>query len=241
MPWRRKWEPSILAWRIPGTGEPGGLPSMGSHRVGHDWSDLAAAAAVKGTCRDSSMFPENIHKYVSYKLLYERRGQVTEAALILLALSFILSQKKNYRVSMGLLILIYVYLRNGKKKKEHHVQAVPIMTQWVHLLATTDRSEYQLLLIWAGVWSKKLCRGKQVKGEILKSPSPYMLHFLHDNSLSHNIYAKSNSLVDCWLNDCLIDRYNSVPSIALHIDSSCLTTFCSHPPNLYGGLVTEWE
>ena len=36
---------SILAWRIPGTGEPGGLPSMGSHRVGHDWSDLAAAAA----------------------------------------------------------------------------------------------------------------------------------------------------------------------------------------------------
>ena len=34
---------SILAWRIPGTGEPGGLPSMGSHRVGYNWSDLAAA------------------------------------------------------------------------------------------------------------------------------------------------------------------------------------------------------
>ena len=37
---------SVLAWRIPGMGEPGGLPSMGSHRVGHDWSDLAAAAKV---------------------------------------------------------------------------------------------------------------------------------------------------------------------------------------------------
>ena len=37
---------SVLAWRIPGTGEPGGLPSMGSHRVGHDWGDLAAAAAA---------------------------------------------------------------------------------------------------------------------------------------------------------------------------------------------------
>ena len=37
---------SVLAWRIPGRGEPGGLPSMGSHRVGHDWSDLAAAAAA---------------------------------------------------------------------------------------------------------------------------------------------------------------------------------------------------
>ena len=39
---------SVLAWRIPGTGEPGELPSMGSHRVGHDWSDLAAAAATDG-------------------------------------------------------------------------------------------------------------------------------------------------------------------------------------------------
>ena len=36
---------SVLAWRIPGMGEPGGLPSMGSHRVGHDWNDLAAVAA----------------------------------------------------------------------------------------------------------------------------------------------------------------------------------------------------
>ena len=32
---------NVLAWRIPGMGEPGGLPSMGSHRVGHDLSDLA--------------------------------------------------------------------------------------------------------------------------------------------------------------------------------------------------------
>ena len=41
---------SVLAWRIPGTGEPGGLPSMGSHRVGHDWSDSAAAAAPLSRC-----------------------------------------------------------------------------------------------------------------------------------------------------------------------------------------------
>ena len=52
---------SVLAWRIPGTGEPGGLPSVGSHRVGHDWSDLAAvAAATKGSGpgRVLSAFPE---------------------------------------------------------------------------------------------------------------------------------------------------------------------------------------
>ena len=37
---------SVLAWRIPGMAEPGGLPSVGSHRVRHDWSALAAAAAA---------------------------------------------------------------------------------------------------------------------------------------------------------------------------------------------------
>ena len=45
---------SILAWRIPGMGEPDGLPSMGLHRVRHDWSDLVAAAAAVGW---SSGFP----------------------------------------------------------------------------------------------------------------------------------------------------------------------------------------
>ena len=40
---------SVLAWRIPGTGEPGGLPSMGLHRAGHNSSDLALAAAEKAT------------------------------------------------------------------------------------------------------------------------------------------------------------------------------------------------
>ena len=41
---------STLAWRIPGTGKTGRLLSMGSHRVGHDWSDLAAAAAATEQC-----------------------------------------------------------------------------------------------------------------------------------------------------------------------------------------------
>ena len=40
--WRRKWQPtSSVAWKIPGMGEPGELPSIGLHRVGHNWSDLA--------------------------------------------------------------------------------------------------------------------------------------------------------------------------------------------------------
>ena len=40
---------SVLAWRIPGMGEPGGLPSVGSHRVKHDWSEAAAADDVRNS------------------------------------------------------------------------------------------------------------------------------------------------------------------------------------------------
>ena len=48
---------SVLAWIIPGTGEPGGLPSVGSHRVGHDWSDLAAAAADRHQSQNETLRP----------------------------------------------------------------------------------------------------------------------------------------------------------------------------------------
>ena len=48
---------TTLAWRIPGMGEPSGLPSMRSHRVGHNWSDLAAAAAAAAcTCSWGVLF-----------------------------------------------------------------------------------------------------------------------------------------------------------------------------------------
>ena len=54
---------SVLAWRIPGMAGPGGLPSMGSHRVGHDWSDLAAAEA--------EVKPASSHE-IKRRLLLER-------------------------------------------------------------------------------------------------------------------------------------------------------------------------
>ena len=50
---------SVLAWRIPGTGEPGGLPSMWSHRVGHNWRDLAVAAGLNLGFPDSSAGKES--------------------------------------------------------------------------------------------------------------------------------------------------------------------------------------
>ena len=48
---------NVLAWRIPGRGEPGGLPFMGLHRVGHDGSDLAAAALMSAAL---------MHRWVLY-------------------------------------------------------------------------------------------------------------------------------------------------------------------------------
>ena len=54
---------SVLAWRIPGAGEPGGLTSMGSHRVGHNWSDLAAAARTlkhPNLAPQITMFPRGL-------------------------------------------------------------------------------------------------------------------------------------------------------------------------------------
>ena len=53
---------SVLAWRIPRTGKPDGLPSMGSHRVGHDWSDLAAAAAALTLPKQKERLYLSFHK-----------------------------------------------------------------------------------------------------------------------------------------------------------------------------------
>ena len=57
---------SVLAWRIPGTEEPDGLLSTGSHRVGHDWSDLVAAAAVYSVILSLNYF---IGMFKYFKLL----------------------------------------------------------------------------------------------------------------------------------------------------------------------------
>ena len=64
-----KTHSSVLAWRIPGTGEPGGLPSMGSHRVGHDQSDLAAYI-VSFFC-DLLLLINNLHNFKDFIDLYQ--------------------------------------------------------------------------------------------------------------------------------------------------------------------------
>ena len=58
---------SVLAWRIPGTGEPGGLPSMGLCRVGHDWSNLAAL--TPRTCSNSYPLSRWCHPTISSSVI----------------------------------------------------------------------------------------------------------------------------------------------------------------------------
>ena len=53
---------SVLAWRIPGTGKPGGLPSMGLHRIRHDCSDLAVAIDITHSCFNSFNMQESLMK-----------------------------------------------------------------------------------------------------------------------------------------------------------------------------------
>ena len=78
---------SVFALRIPGTGEPGGLPSLGSHRVRHDWSDLAAAAASQ------VVMSTLIRRYVRSELSVFLSG---------------------YQLLMSIALIYYLELQNGK-------------------------------------------------------------------------------------------------------------------------------
>ena len=70
---------SVLAWRISGTAEPGGLPSMGSHRVRHDWSNLAAAVQrVNGESQYQTPERINVSESNSDWFLVESSGQNTK-------------------------------------------------------------------------------------------------------------------------------------------------------------------
>ena len=72
---------SFLAWRIPGTEEPSRLPSMGLHRVGHDWSDLAAAAAaVSMTKFIVSLIPFSSVQLLNHVWLFETPWVVAHQA-----------------------------------------------------------------------------------------------------------------------------------------------------------------
>ena len=108
MHWRRKWQPTPVC--LPGEsqgGEPGGPPSMGSHRIRHDWHDLAAAAAAAWVYMYIWIFNHTF--YCCYKPLPLRWSfavmwsflflfQLSSSILLLLFFFILLIKKKNYYI-----------------------------------------------------------------------------------------------------------------------------------------------
>ena len=63
---------SVLAWRIPGTLEPGGLPSMGSHRVRHDWRNSSSSSSNEGIVLNKEVTWDDYLKHVTKDILREK-------------------------------------------------------------------------------------------------------------------------------------------------------------------------
>ena len=84
---------SVLAWRIPGTGEPGGLPSMGSHRVGHDWNDLAVAV------REARMVVQDLVRERLLPAEKFRKGFIEDGHVncIIWYVGFVLGEPSNFQ------------------------------------------------------------------------------------------------------------------------------------------------
>ena len=93
---------SALAWRIPGTEEPGGLLSMESHRVGHDWSDLAAAAAAMTSTKAPSLWSEIFYGYFYSKELIVWIFLVPISRKGITSINWMSSKKKRTNTSITL-------------------------------------------------------------------------------------------------------------------------------------------
>ena len=115
---------SVLALRIPGTGEPGGLPSMGSHRVGHNWSDLAAAAAA-AAARPSPPAADcsNVSNPVALPdFLKLHMCLLTLCSLLKLYLPLISShQKLKLKYLKEFFFLVHHYTASAKNRAWHRV------------------------------------------------------------------------------------------------------------------------
>ena len=102
---------SVLAWRILGMGEPGGLPSMGSHRVRHDWSNLAAAAAALSCMSCLYILEINPFSVISFTIIFSH----SEGCLFtLLIVSFyVLAIVNSAAVSNGIHVSFSIFVSSG--------------------------------------------------------------------------------------------------------------------------------
>ena len=145
---------SVLAWRIPGTGEPGGLLSMGSHRVRHDWSDLAAAVAVEWSNKLWCMCLMEYYSVCSFHISVYHMVVIFKGMLL---------KWKLWRLCMEKSIW-FVVVTTSKRQNE-------VLCIWLHLWKVriheymdskwTQNSKMKIFAVGLGVCGRKWRRTKE--------------------------------------------------------------------------------
>ena len=133
---------SVLSWRIPGMAEAGGLPSMGSDRVGHNWSDLAAAAAAGG---------EKPHSLQRLPLGFQPRLKMKWLFVFILATPDASSAEETKGFVLREVSRQEIYIENGTKqtvKSEEGCFKWPIIT---HIQKFRSQKKV-LCFVFQGQW-----------------------------------------------------------------------------------------
>ena len=173
---------SLLAWRIPGTREPGGLPSLGSHRVRHEWSDLAIAAAIVVIIANNNIisqrhtltsltltdFPSHYYLFLYIWVVVQLLSLVWFFAT---PWTVVRQASLSFTISWSLLKLIpiesvmpsnhFIYLRCYRMKKKmqkntdrtYHLYMMDIIPWWRHVIIVYD-AEWSKLSSESGILLK---------------------------------------------------------------------------------------
>ena len=154
---------SVLAWRIPGIGEPSGLPSMGSHRVGHDWSDLAAAAAAQSKPKYFEPKSDNSHylrEFNSFSYSSSIISYVLTEALVYVSGSVLSAQRTTDRILASLWFTVL-------QRKQTHINFWLQTEEWGRNIQCSCRAGTRGF--WPRLWDREAGQGKLAHGNSFRT------------------------------------------------------------------------
>ena len=196
---------SVLAWRIPGTEEPGGLPSMGSQRVRHDWSDLAAAAAVQ-----SVQLFSGVRLFVTpWTAAHQDSMSITNSQSLLKIMPILSAMSSNYLLLCRPLLLppsIFLSIRVFSNKSVIHVRWPKY---WSFSFSISPSNEYSGLISFRIDWlnvlavqgtRKSLLQHHSSKTSILQCSVFFIVQLSHP----HMTTGKTKALTRCTFVDKVI-------------------------------------
>ena len=145
---------SVLAWRILGTAEPGGLLSMGSHRVGHDWSDLAAAGAILSILQFSSV--QSLSPVRLFATPWTAAPQaslsITNSLSLLKLMSIELVMPSNHLILCGPLLLPPSIFPSIKVFSNESIHCIRWPKYWSFSFSISPSNEYSGLISFRMNW-----------------------------------------------------------------------------------------